>query len=1311
VTPSGPDLESRISFPGLLGYLNFSAGKPDARFQKQLNETYGLLADSGIDDVWPALSRILTDRLNKLHAEGAGGFQDVSQAEAILPLVLERLLPAYRAHHADLLFHQSDRDLFQPFFVARAFEAVITQGGPWDETDRIVQSALVRLNDFVGHRPIAILETRPRAEPYDHERVRPIPLFIRGAGIGWGRYGRLVEKALAILGDTPAGILQDAYFDLALLDELALDPRAYDHTHPVNRRPNYIFGEWDPHHLDGQGRYRRYVVRQITLDAMLDRVEHPGAIAAEEALFEAAAVLAGTMLMAAGISGAGPETHESGTTLARLMPGIARYRDAFYAQLLARVGEPHRARLQEEQAVTRQPFGGARQHLNQYLARQRAFLMQNRHLAIILAVMGYPEASRRQAGLIPAVSVRLLSEIHIRLATCRLRLDQGDLAGAAPLVGEIDDLLKRGIACGAVADPWNILGFQGQFPLFTALEDSVRDSRIDELVYVVEQLLALQAHVMSEAAARGDRATIGAARNEMKRVAAWWDRFASIEVGGIRRVHGEEAAASADHVAKALLLWHERGEASADIAFWRGQLEGFRSPKAFSLVIDALLRKQDFLAAQGLLVNWLSQVEQVPLEQGEFSFHTLALRWMLGVSTQVPEPRAFALKKKMLDYLEANAEGFWQVPALTSRAAEELGQPDSAEEEDDVYGAAYENVTYRDSAEDGEEGEVVEGAGTQDFDLEAEGESLLNRLRFLATLARLWQVGAWRSPVNGAGDQVQPGSPDLPAEKREVLRQWLAGARKNQVALLELMDGLYEHPVPEPSGTHESLVEYDRHRLMKEQLVSATIATCLDTALAVGVIHGLADEAAPSDASDAPPWDAPALLLEKAILRGDAGAARQHCAELVPRLETEPLLFRPLEDGGHPRQIFRATLIQNILRALVSSLPRLGLFQETYQLLRTARTMEQVPVPDSAGAGRRVTVFDQLFQVALQTTGETVVESAQSWGAASLTGRPLGDLLDGIVEPFVRLWEEHSQSVQLSALESIRGEASWRSLHEFIRRYGSDLFHARFMTLGNLRGILHRGVGPYLDYLAEDQDPLHPVRLLDDLDRAIPRSVAEQYLTCILATVVESYEEYKDYNSTTPQSDYGENLHALFDFLALKAGYDRQAWVLRPLVLVHEVLVRHNEWETAALWQAELARMTHEGAERHLQELARLEQAHGMRLRTVADRLEERFVKPLALDRLCALVGPAMEEAREPGGSDAFAEFERALKPYAAQPAGVGLDVPGWLQRLEGEVELIRASRGAIAGMAEQLVHVPRMALSREELEQQIRAWRKPSGV
>src|SRR5207302_11385330 len=97
------------------------------------------------------------------------------------------VLPAYRRHHADLLGHLRDAELWQAFFPARVLEAVLRQRGPWAERERIVAGTLQTLNDFVGHRPIATLESRPDGEPYGHERVRPIPLYPRGPGAACGR--------------------------------------------------------------------------------------------------------------------------------------------------------------------------------------------------------------------------------------------------------------------------------------------------------------------------------------------------------------------------------------------------------------------------------------------------------------------------------------------------------------------------------------------------------------------------------------------------------------------------------------------------------------------------------------------------------------------------------------------------------------------------------------------------------------------------------------------------------------------------------------------------------------------------------------------------------------------------------------------------------------------------------------------------------------------------------------------------------------------------------------------------------------------
>src|SRR5207244_4591841 len=163
-------------------------GNHDAKFQNELNDAYARLDVPGAARPWLAVRDRPRAELAALKARGAAAFQDATQAEAVITLVFDRLLPAYRAHHADLLFHQSEREQFQPGFLIRAFEAVLGQGGPWDEQERIVRGALAQLNDYVGYRPVAILETRPRGEPYEHEKFRPVPVYLRGAGALHGRY-------------------------------------------------------------------------------------------------------------------------------------------------------------------------------------------------------------------------------------------------------------------------------------------------------------------------------------------------------------------------------------------------------------------------------------------------------------------------------------------------------------------------------------------------------------------------------------------------------------------------------------------------------------------------------------------------------------------------------------------------------------------------------------------------------------------------------------------------------------------------------------------------------------------------------------------------------------------------------------------------------------------------------------------------------------------------------------------------------------------------------------------------------------------
>ena len=77
--------------------------------------------------------------------------------------------------------------------------------------------------------------------------------------------------------------------------------------------------------------------------------------------------------------------------------------------------------------------------------------------------------------------------------------------------------------------------------------------------------------------------------------------------------------------------------------------------------------------------------------------------------------------------------------------------------------------------------------------------------------------------------------------------------------------------------------------------------------------------------------------------------------------------------------------------------------------------------------------------------------------------------------------------------------------------------------------------------------------MIEDLENnTIQHDQVVKILSLIIDTLIHNYEEYKDYNSTTTQSDNGSNLYMFLDFLRLKTSYQRFAWGLTPLVTVHE---------------------------------------------------------------------------------------------------------------------------------------------------------------
>ena len=1353
--------EQLLQLQSVLGYLNFSSGKSDSAFLKDLNQTWDWAHKSAAGESTCALFEdLLRTALGQMTSEA---FSNTDQAATVIDLVFSHVLPAYRDFHRDTLHQQSEQDLLNSFFLGRVFEAVLSHGAPWEPAASVTETVIAELNCYVGHRPVATLETH-EMEPYAHEWISPIPLYIQGAGSCSGPYQAVIDIALEMLGETEAPLLRQACFDLESLAELAFDPRPYDFDHPANRRPNYHFGQWDPHQIDNRGNYRRYVIQRVTLDALVSRIGTETDLPEEELRWEAGAVLAGTILMATGISGTGPGFHDSEVTLGNLLPQIASYRDNFYRQLLEGSSGPHAERLKQEAIVMQQPFAGARKHLNTRLSHLRASQLIHGELARVFARLGSPQAASRQADVIPAVASRMRSQIDCLLIEGEWSRKKGDLSEAVNSAINIMELIHRAIECGALVDPWNVLYFDGQFTLFSARENSIHDHRIDDLIDLVEQLLTFCGQVWQDAAANNQVQIAEQIDQLFSKIANWWQQFAIHEMSTLEATDPLESYQAAKHVSTALSVWHQGGAETGNVRFWATHADIFDGPEAHAPVIAALLNHGDLVASMALLMHWLSQADQIPLRQADHSFFDLIQRWLSDLQTTAESSNPSAtttsdqsiwpMLKRLFEHLEANADHYGEVPkfALEMEQLEDLDveeSPDSVdseasqeeepeEEQNELFGAAYEGMTYHDSTDDGVEGEIYDTDQTLYRFLIEESQRLTNHLEFFNCLAQLWKTAALILV------QTTPGKDSagiiMAEQQRAAVASWIQQIQQYLDDLDQLLRSIQSFPVWTVFSDQTSMQEYDRDRMMKDTLLERIIETCVEMSdterLLQAALHCLSETQAPSESSPGESSNhistepanhlfqsvdqAKVVPLMAALFDGQRDRVRNLWEGFIDPLKDEPLLYVPIAKGGEPATIVSIRSRQRMIQDLLTWLPRLGLLSETRELIEIARAAERnEPIPQGA-----VTEFDELFTIGYRAIVNSLISSSESWleddklatdvGLSSettsaddvtISENQLVSCLEKLTEILLESWLAHSRTLRLSVLEKVHGETSWNRLVEFIEAYGAELFTQQFLALGNIRGILHQGIDPWLTNLQERNASDVEFQLFDDLDRDISRQTVTKHLGLILEAIVENYGDYRDYNSTTTQSDQGNLLYTLLDLLRLRIKYDRICWNLKPIVLAHELLVRRQKPQAAQLWFKALASRIEEEANYYLNELTTLQNKYAIRVTAIHDRLNERFVMPMKIAHLRALVEPVFEELNQGEQQTMLNRLEQETAEISREPTGSGLDLPDWILDLHNEVNRVRRPGYLRQSTLRHQQAVPSLPLTLEEIDSLLSEW------
>ena len=210
------------------------------------------------------------------------------------------------------------------------------------------------------------------------------------------------------------------------------------------------------------------------------------------------------------------------------------------------------------------------------------------------------------------------------------------------------------------------------------------------------------------------------------------------------------------------------------------------------------------------------------------------------------------------------------------------------------------------------------------------------RLFFLSHLSRMWKVAAFVGVNHIKG---QAATEDLASEFLDSLGQWTQQAQQNQRALQELLRQVHDYQVARPGVDHDSMLEYDRQRLLKENLIEQVIGVCVDTVeayqsllatqMAAEQLMGqVSSPKAEVDGLDADQVGYVQILAS--AMRHDRDAVEQEFEKFCNQLVQQPLLYVPLAKGGDPHKIVSSRIRRMAIQELLVTLPRLGLIEATH---------------------------------------------------------------------------------------------------------------------------------------------------------------------------------------------------------------------------------------------------------------------------------------------------------------------------------------------------------------------------------------------
>jgi hypothetical protein len=1333
------DLENQLRI--LIETLNLSEGGHYVQLARALNSIYEHL---GGPAPWGDFEGLVRTRLEELAREKGCGQDAFQQAQTVFDWAV-RVLEQVQLQPCSPKETIPQELATNPFLVAEVFTILLRHKDLWSNGPVLMARVLDELQRYAGYRPPIALEDPAAALPGSGERTVLIPLYLTSVGAAYGRWQRLLQESWHVLTKTPETLLERAGLFLDQLEVISVDPRVYDVHHALVRRPGHSFGEFDPDDLNSEGYYRRFVIRRWMLEVLEEWIaDHQHE---DLAYFEASVTLAGMMLLAGGMTGGRPGFHLADCSIGKLLSRMAALREEFFQYHFAHAPELFRPALERERQRWHYPFARVRQGFN----RGKAVAYSSQHLVESLLKLArramHPELFASLEERCPAWGTWVLARCWGGLAQARQALEAGRPAEEIlPCLFRVYEALLEGMERGVFPKPPIILAFAGRYPIGTTISDTISDWRVAELLEAGAELFRISSWAALQGALRGKRAGLSAhLQKRLREVWSWLahELLPTLEAAGVA---GPIAfryrcyAAFVHHLDRLSTLGRSSKERQALLK----ALPELGEP-AESL-IGCFLAEGQLREAQKLLARWFREVaaSQLLHPQIDWDWVVNALPALLVARTGQPpswqprdgqtEPTAELLELWELLKNHCNAVASCElVEALPvglhfedwqQHYAELVGgpspedspfasrPPESDQETEEAFALPEDEAPWYEQDEESADPseEPIEPPAAMLWHLREDDHpqralcvAVENHGRFLQALARCWTMAAFEFPaLRGRG-----------ARQERIFGQWSQQAWKLYGALVatlqEALDGYHQFLKRVGAETRHYALETSYYERILESLRDAAVSVGL-AALCLGsrTSHPVRDRRLP-------PWAPGLTQLWKALRTADTPLAAMSFDEFCRRLLGQPLSFPQWASCTKAEAVVTPLLLHEALKRATASLAHRGFVAQAVGIIAAALKQSSIGRPLS---GVHVLpdqrqVYDGLAYGVASALRELLPADAPqapdlSPGLCSVLDH-LGDVLEG----FFRVLP----NVRSDAAQELLDESYWRSVCDFVRAYGGELFRQEQIVAGNLWAALHMGVQEYLDIQAQEAEPAEETAFLVEYRRAGPEE--RRHLARCLETVYrclhDRYALYREYIELTAYGAYGNLLYLWLDFLRLEARYVRELWRLSGLLGVYGCLLRAGLEELAEAWVARRLPEAESRFEHLRQDLERLDEKYGFVLPTLRDALTGKAAALLGERKLAERWLAAVGRGVSSGRSRFTTEWLALLSQRLEQSSRLGALFPHWLERLE-EFTDRTLERSILGHSGQELLLVPgRPKLRLDEFVRQtsdvLEAWAKRLGV